>query len=288
MSQVLQLILNGLMAGGVLALPAIGLTTIFVIRRYLNFSLAGHLTIGAYAGYVANTLLGWPALAALPAAFVIAGLVGVASDYLALKPLSAYGTITVSIASIALNLVLENAMRLVFAADLLSYDLPIRRDWVIGPVRVGPQQLENLAIAVVIMAGLFLFLKLAPLGKSMRAVGDNPALADIKGIDPEHMGRLANFISMGLAGVGGMLLGLETAVEPELGSRVLLSVFAAAVVGGLGNIPGAVAGALLIGVFEELSLLVMPATYRSVVGFIAILLVLLARPQGLFGAVRST
>lgn len=288
MSDVLQLILNGLMAGGILGLPAIGLTTIFVIRRYLNFALAGHMTVGAYAGYVANVLLGWPVLAALPFAFVVAGLIGVITDHIALKPLTPSGAITVSIASIALNLVLENAMRFAFTSELLSYDVPLMRDWVIGPVRVGPQQLENLMIALVIMAGLFAFLRLAPTGKAMRAVGDNPALADIKGIDPERMGRFANFLTMGLAGVGGMLLALETAVDPELGSRVLLSVFAAAVVGGLGNIPGAVAGALIIGMGEELSLLVMPATYRSVVGFAAILLVLAFRPQGLFGAVRST
>jgi len=283
----LQLVLNGVMAGSILMLPAIGLTLVFVIRRYVNFALAGHMTVGAYAGYSANVYLHWPALAAIPAAFVAAGLFGVATDHIALRPLAAYGALTVSIASIALNLVLENLARFVFGADVRSYDLEISRDWTFGALRVGPQQFEDLCIALGIMAASFLFLRLTPLGKAMRAVGNNAVLADIKGIDPEAIGRFANFFAMGLAGVGGMLFALETATDPELGTRVLLSVFAAAVVGGLGSIPGAVAGALVIGIFEELSLLAFPATYRSVVGFVAILVVLSVRPSGLFGQARA-
>lgn len=283
MEGVLQLVLNGIMAGGVLALPAIGLTAIFVIRRYLNFALAAHMTVGAFAGYVANVSWGLPAVAAIPLAFLVAGTTGLVTDHVALKPLTRAGPLTVAIGSIALGLVLENVVRFAFAGDLRSYDIKVVRDWVFGPVRVGPQQVEDLAIAVVVMIGVFLFLKLTPVGKAMRAVGDNPVLADIKGIDPERMGRLTNFFAMGLAGVGGMLLGLETTVDPELGSRVLLSVFAAAVVGGLGSIPGAVVGALVIGIFEEVSLLVLLPTYRSVVGFAAIFVVLMFRPQGLFG-----
>ncbi len=283
---VLQLIVNGVMSGSILMLPAIGLTVIFVIRRYVNFALAGHMTIGAYAGYSVNVYLHWPALAAIPAAFLAAGLFGVVTDHLALRPLSAYGALTVSIASIALNLVLENLVRFVFGSEVRSYDLDIARDWTVGALRIGPQQFDDLCIALGIMAASFAFLRFTPVGKAMRAVGDNPLLADIKGIDPEAMGRFANFFAMGLAGVGGMLFALETANDPELGTHVLLSVFAAAVVGGLGSIPGAVAGALLIGVFEELSLLAFPPTYRSVVGFAAILLVLTLRPTGLFGRAR--
>lgn len=282
----LQLVLNGIMAGSILMLPAIGLTVIFVIRRYVNFALAGHMTLGAYAGYTANTILHWPALAAIPVAFLVAGFFGVVTDHLALRPLAAFGALTASIASIALNLFLENLARFSYGAGVRSYDLDIARDWMFAGLRIGPQQFEDLCIAVAIMLATFLFLRLTPVGRAMRAVGDNPVLADIKGIDPEMMGRLANFFGLGLAGVGGMLAALETAVDPELGTHVLLSVFAAAVVGGLGNIQGAVLGALAIGVLEELSLLALPATYRSVVGFVAILAILTIRPSGLLGRAR--
>ncbi|MFI4987253.1 MAG: branched-chain amino acid ABC transporter permease [Alphaproteobacteria bacterium] len=284
MSAVLQLVVNGVLAGSVLALPAIGLTTIFAVLRHLNFALGAHMTIGAFAGFAANVYWGLPPYLALPFAFVVAGLSGVASDELALKPLRRYGALTVAIASIALGLFLENLVRFFFGNALRSYDIPILRDWTIGPFRVGPQEVQDLAVAAAIMALLFVFLAATSLGKRMRAVADNPTLADIKGIDPERMGRLANFLGMGLGGVGGMLLGLATSVEPELGFNALLSVFAAAVVGGLGSVPGAVAGALAIGLAEELSLLVLPATYRSAVGFAAILVVLAFRPRGLLGA----
>lgn len=287
MQTALQLLLNGLLAGGILMLPAIGLNLIFIVRRYVNFAMAGHMTVGAYAGYVANTMFHWPALAAIPVAFVVAGVFGVVTDAIALRPLVAYGALTVSIASIALNLVLENLARFCFGSDVRSYDLDLLRDWVWHGLRAGPQQAKDLVVALLIMAAAFLFLKLTPAGKAMRAVGDNPVLADIKGIDPDAMGRVANFVAMGLAGVGGMLFALETAVDPELGSHVLLSVFAAAVVGGLGSIPGAVVGAAVIGVIEAMSLLVIPSTYTAAVGFAAILLVLSVRPQGLFRAVRA-
>jgi len=157
------------------------------------------------------------------------------------------------------------------------------RDWRFGGLRVGPQQVENLGMAVIAMAALFLFLSFTRMGKAMRAVADNPALADVKGIDPERMARLVNFIGMGLAGVGGVLLGLDTSIDPLTGFRAILSIFAAAVVGGLGSIPGAVVGALTVGVAEELSLLAVSPAYRTAVGFVAILVVLTLRPRGLLG-----
>ena len=206
-SELLQLVVNGVMAGSVLALPAIGLTTIFAIRRYLNFSIAGHMSIGAYAGFVGNVALGLPAYLALPGAFVVAGLFGIITDYLALRPVMRYGLALVSVASIALNLFLENFIRFFFGSGLRSYDIPIARDWTYGALRIGPQLFEALVIATVIMAGLFVFLAATPLGKAMRAVGDNPVLADIKGIDPERMGRYATFVAMGLCGVGGCCWG---------------------------------------------------------------------------------
>jgi branched-chain amino acid transport system permease protein/neutral amino acid transport system permease protein len=283
LERALQLVLNGLMAGSVLTVPAIGFTAMFAVLRFPNFALAAHMTIGAFAGFVANTMLGLPAVAALGAAFLVAGLVGVASDVAVLRPLRPAGALTVAIASIALNIVLENLVRFGFGNELRDYDLPLRRDWIVGGLRIGPQQVENTLLALCVMAAVFLFLGFTRTGKAMRAVADNPTLANLKGIDPELVARLISLAGMGLAGIGGMLLGLDTSIDPLLGFRAILSVFAAAVVGGLGSIPGAVVGALAIGVAEELSLLVLPSTYRSAVGFVAILLFLTFRPRGLLG-----
>jgi branched-chain amino acid transport system permease protein len=283
LAEALQLLLNGLMAGTILAVPAIGFTAIFAVLRFPNFAVAAHATIGAFAGYVTNTALGLPAWAAVLVAFLVAGVSGVLNDTLVLRPLRPAGALTMAIAAIALNIALENVVRFVFGNDHRGYELALRRDWRVGFVRVGPQQVENFAIALVAMAAVFVFLAFTRTGKAMRAVADNPTLAGIKGIDADRVARLANLVGMGLAGIGGMLLGLDTSIDPLTGFRVILSVFAAAVVGGLGSIPGAVVGAVTIGVAEELSLLALAPAYRTAIGFVAILIVLTLRPRGILG-----
>jgi len=281
--EIAQLVLNGLMAGTILAVPAIGFTAIYAVLRFPNFAIASHLTIGAFAGWLANVSLGLPAALAVGVAFAAAGVAGVVSDELILKPLRPAGALTTAIAAVALTLVLENVIRFVFGNDLRGYALPIRRDWQVAGLRIAPQQVQNFGLAVVAMAAVFLFLAFTRTGKAMRAVADNPTLASVKGIDTDRVARLTTFVAMGLAGVGGVLLGLDTSIDPLTGFRVILSVFAAAVVGGLGSIPGAVVGALTIGIGEELSLLVLAPAYRTVVGFAAILLVLTLRPRGILG-----
>ncbi|PYO52838.1 MAG: amino acid ABC transporter permease [Candidatus Rokuibacteriota bacterium] len=271
------------MAGTILAVPAIGFTAIYAVLRFPNFAIASHLTIGAFAGWLANVSLGLPAALAVGVAFAAAGVAGVVSDELILKPLRPAGALTTAIAAVALTLVLENVIRFVFGNDLRGYALPIRRDWQVAGLRIAPQQVQNFGLAVVAMTAVFLFLAFTRTGKAMRAVADNPTLASVKGIDTDRVARLTTFVAMGLAGVGGVLLGLDTSIDPLTGFRVILSVFAAAVVGGLGSIPGAVVGALTIGVGEELSLLVLAPAYRTVVGFAAILLVLTLRPRGILG-----
>ncbi len=284
LEKVLQLSLNGLMAGAVLAVPAIGLTMIYAVLRFVNFSIAAHMAVGAFAGYTLNAWAGLPAAVAVLGAFVAAGAIGIATDHVALRPLRGYSALTLAIASIALNLMIESTIRFGFGGSPRNYAIPLRRDWAFGFLHVGPQQVENAVIAGVAMTILFVFLTMTLTGKAMRAVADSPMLADSKGIDPDAMARRAVGIGMGLAGIGGMLVGLDTSIDPLVGFRAILSVFAAAVVGGLGSIPGAVVGGFAIGLAEELSLLALPATYKSVVGFLAIALILTLRPYGLLGA----
>lgn len=166
-------------------------------------------------------------------------------------------------------------MRFGFGNELRGYDLPITRDWRFNGIRIGPQQVQNLAIALAVMSALFAFLAFTRTGKAMRAVADNPMLAAIKGINADVVGRVVSFV--------GMLIGLDATIDPLTGFRAMLSIFAAAVVGGLGSIPGAVIGALVVGIGEELSTLILSHDYRSAVGFLAIVLVLTLRPRGILG-----
>ncbi|HEX3952076.1 MAG TPA: branched-chain amino acid ABC transporter permease [Stellaceae bacterium] len=282
-AHVTQLVLNGIMTGAILMMPAIGLTLIYGVLRFPNFAVAAHATIGAFAGFLANTSLGWPLIPSLFCAFAAAAVFGALTDEFVLKSFRPSGSITTAIASVALTIAIENIVRFFFGNDLRGYVLPITRDWRIAGLRIGPQQVENLGIAVVAVGVLFAFLSFARTGKAMRAVADNPMLASIKGINAEMIGRLVSFVGMGLAGLGGMLTGLDTTIDPLTGFRTILSVFAAAVVGGLGSVPGAVIGALTVGIGEELCLLVLPPEYRSVVGFLVILVVLTLRPRGILG-----
>lgn len=282
MSILLQALINGLVSGTLLAVPAIGFTAMFAVLRFPNFSVSGIATLGAFAGYVAYGA-GLQIVGSLAVAFAIAGAAGLFLDRVAHTPLVKQGALPAAIASIASGLVLENVVRLGFGNDLRGYDRPIARDMRIGDIRFSPQQLETMGIALAIMLAVFAALAFTRIGKAMRASADNPELASLKGIRPQRVAMMASFVGMGLVGVGGMLLGLDSSIDPLTGTRILLSIFAAAVLGGLGSAPGAVLGAFLIGIAEEMSVLAVGSAYRAAVGFFAILIVLSLRPRGLLG-----
>jgi len=282
MSLFLQALVNGLVSGALLAVPAIGFTAMFAVLRFPNFSVSGIATLGAFAGYLAYGG-GLQMVGSLAIAFAVAGAAGLFFDKVAHLPLVKQGALPAAIASIATGLILENLVRLSFGNEPRGYDRPIARDIRFDGIRVSPQQLETMSLAIVIMLAVFAALAFTRIGKAMRASADNPELAALKGIRPQRVATLASFVGMGLVGVGGMLLGLDSSIDPLTGTRILLSLFAAAVLGGLGSAPGAVLGAFLIGIAEELSVLVVGSPYRAAVGFIAILLMLTVRPRGLLG-----
>ncbi|MGH7058226.1 MAG: ABC transporter permease subunit, partial [Acetobacteraceae bacterium] len=139
----LQALVNGALAGAMLAVPALGFNTVYAVLRFPNFAVASLATIGAYAGWVANHSWGWPAGAALVAAFVVAGSVGAIGDAIALRPLRPFGAITAAIGSVALDIVFENAVRFGFGNDVRGYDLPVLRDWHLGTILIAPQDVED-------------------------------------------------------------------------------------------------------------------------------------------------
>src|SRR5215218_4692002 len=278
---ILQALVNGIVSGTLLAVPAIGFTAMFAVLRFPNFSVSGVATLGAFAGYLAYGA-GLQMAGSLAIAFAVAGVAGLAFDKVAHLPLIKQGALPAAIASIATGLILENFVRLGFGNEPRGYDRPIARDVFLGEIRVSPQQVETMGLALLMLL-VFAALAFTRIRKAMRASADNPELAALKGIRPERIATLASFVGMGLVGVGGMLLGLDSSIDPLTGTRILLSLFAAAVLGGLGSAPGAVLGAFLIGMAEELSVLVVGSQYRAAVGFIAILVVLTLRPRGLLG-----
>ena len=285
----LQVLLNGVVSGTLLALPALGFSAIFAVLGYTNFAIGGLATVGAYAAWAVNTGLHWPLAPALVAALLGGGAAALLVEWAAVRSAAGGGALRMAIASLAAGIVLENVARFAFGNDPLGFDLPFLRDIRLGPVRVGPGQLQALGLAVLLMAGSFAVLHLTSLGRAMRAVADNPDLARLRGVHPGRIAAMAVFAGGGLAGVGGALAASDTLLDPLAGARLLLPVFAAAVLGGLGSLPGAVLGALLLGIAEELTAAYLSPAYRQAVGFLAILLVLTLRPAGLTGrAVRAS
>lgn len=278
-----QALVNGIVAGSLLAVPAIGFTAIFAIRGYTNFMIGSIATVGAYAGWMANNGFGAWLWLAISVGFVVAAVVGLTTEKVAVRPLASAGPLAMAIASLAMSIAIENVMRFFFSNDLRGFDVPMERDAMWLGIRIGAQQLKNVLIAVAIMAAIWAALKLTRFGRAMRASADNPDLARLKGVEPARIADVTVFVSMGLCGLGGVLLAVDTSVDPMVGTRLLLSIFAAAVLGGLGSIPGAVIGALCIGVAEDLTVAYLAPSYRLAVSFLIILVVLTFRPQGLLG-----
>jgi branched-chain amino acid transport system permease protein len=283
LASIIQALMNGLVSGTILAVPAIGFTAIFAVLRYPNFAIGSLATIGAYAGWFANVRLGWPLEASFAMAFLGAGVATLAAEWLAVRPLEKSGALMMAICSLAVGIVLENMLRFAFGNEPRGFNVPLMRDIRFGDLRISPQQVENFAVALLLMVMLWAALNFTRMGRAMRATADNPDLARLKGVEPGKVAAITVLVGGGLAGVGGMLVALDTAADPLTGFRLILSVFAAAVLGGLGSIPGAVMGALIIGMVEELTVLLLAPNYRTAIGFLIILIVLTIRPSGLFG-----
>ena len=191
---------------------------------------------------------------------------------------------SLAIASIGVAFVLENVVRFVWGNDFRAYDVPVTRAASVAGLRIGREQLLILGAAVILMLLVQAFLRRTGLGVAMRATADNPLLAAVKGVPIDRVVAVATFGGGALAGGAGVFLGLDASIDPLMGGGLIISVFAAAILGGIGSAPGALAGALIVGIVEEAGTLFVPPTYKTAIGFVIIVLVLLVRPSGLAGS----
>jgi branched-chain amino acid transport system permease protein/neutral amino acid transport system permease protein len=280
--QFLQFVLNGIISGGILALPAIAFSLLYGILRFPNFAIGTYVTVGGFIAYAANVTFNLPIPIAFLLTMVLSGVLGVGVDQLAFRPMRQRRPLTLAICSIGLSFILENMARFIWGNELRSYNLPVLRNMEWGGVRIGKEQLVILSVSLVFMAMVQLLLKYSRLGKAMRAVADNPMLASVKGIDSEGIILRTSYLGAALTGAAGVMLGIDTSIDPLMGFKLILSIFAAAILGGIGSATAAAGGAFFVGFAEEISIMWIPATYKSAIGFGMIVLVLLFRPAGLF------
>ena len=278
-----QLILNGFVTGLLLALPALALTLTFGILKFPNFAIGSMLTLGAYAAWVANSLFGLPLPIAAAVAALTMAAVAVLCDTLVFARLRERDSITLLVASMGIALVLENICRFGFGNATRNFAFEVARPIRWHGLRINQEQLITAVVVIVCVVIIQVVLYASPLGRAMRAVADNPSLAAVRGVERQTIVRITWFMAGALTALSGVLAGLDRAVDPLLGWNYQIPIFAAAILGGLGSPIGAIVGAIVIGLAEELSTLILPTNYRQVVSFTVILALLLLRTQGLFG-----
>lgn len=290
----LQLLVNGLVTGSVYAIAAVGVSIVYGILRLVNFAYGDMMALGAFIAYFANVTLGLPMVAAALVAMVGMAAVSVGLDVVLWRPLRVRraGFMSLFLASIGVALVLRQTILLVWGPQNRAYDVDPFKVYVVGDVRLSLAQLVTIVAASVAIVAIGVFLARSSSGRIMRAMADDRVLAQISGIDVNRVIVVTWVISGMTAGLAGVLAALvQSSFDPNFGFQLLLPVFAAVVLGGIGSAYGALAAGLVLGVATELSTWEgfaggVDPVYKPVVAFSVLIVALLLRPQGLFGRAR--
>ncbi len=291
----LQLAANGLVTGTVFAIAAVGVSLVYGVLRLVNFAYGDVMTFGAFVAVLFNTRFGLQMVVAAALAMVATAILSVALEGVLWRPLRTRraGFMSLFLASIGLALVLRQAIFLVAGPQPRSYDVDPYKVYVLGSVRLSGSQGVAVVVAIVAIVLVGIMLGASSLGRVLRAVADDRSLAAVAGIDTGRVVVLTWIVSGLLAGLAGVLAALvQSSFDPNFGFSLLLPIFAAVVLGGVGSAYGALAGGLVLGLATELSTWpgfhggVNPV-YKPVVAFAVLIAVLLVRPQGLLGRART-
>jgi branched-chain amino acid transport system permease protein len=282
----LQLLVRGLQFGLVIAMGAIGLSLIFGTTGLTNFAHGEFLTGGAIAAYFFNITVGMNLIPATLCALVVGAVFGYLIDKGLWGPLRRRGTglIAALVVSIGLSLVMRYVYLYFIGGSSRSYgQYSTQTPLNFGPISIPPRDLIIMGLSIVVLTAVGLALIKTRLGKATRAVADNPSLAATSGIDVERVISVVWVIGTALAVLGGVFLALSQQVSYLLGFQILLLLFAGVTLGGLGTAFGALVGSLVIGIFTQLSTLVIPAELQNVGALVVLILILVVRPQGILG-----
>lgn len=283
-------LIPGIVLGSIYALGAIGITLTFGILRFANFSHGEIMTLGVYMAWTLVQITGQHPLIVLPGAMVLTVIVALVVDRLFYKPLRNAPVIMLVMASFGLMLMIRSVTQFFWGVQLKSVNPGIATPWVVGDLlRIAPKHVMIIAGAIILMFAVHYILNYTRIGKAMRAMSDSPDLARLTGIDTERVVMATWIIGAALACAAGLFLAVDTQVETQMGARLLLPMFAAAILGGVGKPYGAMAGGLVIGLAEEVSAYhwigdhaLLDPGYKAGVAFAIMVGMLLWRPTGLF------
>lgn len=282
----LQLALNGLIQGLVIGFGALAITLVFGIARFANAGTGDFLTAGAYGAVAAHKATG---------SFILAGLGGVGVSaaisllayLLVFRRLMGRSPMALLLSSIGIAFVIQAAHGLVFGHDQYVFQIPLARPYVVWGLRISALDLSLMAAAALALATVFGILHFTSIGRQMRAVADNQDLARVSGIRVDRVMATLWLMTGAISAVAGIILGIKTVVTPEVGWSMLLPIFSAAILGGIGSPVGAIVAGILLGIAQEVSTPFVGFTYKIVLAFVVMLFVLLVRPRGLFGVVEG-
>ena len=280
-----QLILNGIIAGGIYALIAIGFSMTYGLLRFLNLAHGSLYVVGAYLAYLFFSL-GMPIVAAFILAVIGGAIVGVAMNYSVYKPLRRRksNSLIMLLASLGIFIFVENLIIALFGAEVKTIRTgPIIQGMDFFGAIITQTQVIIILVAFVTLLIVEVFLQKTKAGKAMRATADNKSVAQVIGINVERITTYTFALASALAASAGVLIAIEQNLEPTMGLNVIIKGFTASVVGGLGNVRGAVAGAFLLGLVENIGIWFLPSGYKDAIAFVVLVAFLLFRSQGLFG-----
>ena len=281
-----QLTLNGIIAGSIYALIALGFTVIYRTVKFFHFAHGIVYTIGAYFAYTFIILLKINPVVSISLSVVLSALLGVIIDRSVYYPLRLRkaSNLIFMLASFGVFILLQNLIALIYGNQILTLRTgPIVEGYHIGGAVITQIQIWILVFSCILMIILWLFIQKTKIGKAMRAVSDDPVAANVVGIDPERIITWSFIIGSALAGAAGILISLETNIEPTMGFNALLKGIIASIVGGIGNIPGAVLGGFFLGLAENLGIWKIQAGWKDSIAFAILIIFLLLRPGGIFG-----
>ena len=281
--------LNGLSLGSVYALGAVGLTLVYGILKLVNFAHGDFLTFGLYMAFVVNVTLGLPLIAGIVAAVAATAALGVAFERVMWGPMRARkaGLLQLLLMSIGLAFVIRYTIQTIAGSEIRTLEVNVTDTVQFLGLRIGRTELIVIAVGFTVLIAIGVLLRVTLLGKQMRALSDDIELAEASGIDTARVVLYTWLFAGGLAGLAGVLAGAVTDVRPALGFGLLLPIFAAVVLGGIGDAFGALAGGIVLGLVIEWSTLVVDARWKVAIGFVVLIVVLVVRPQGIFGRARA-
>lgn len=278
----MQNLIFGLVTGSILALATVGFSMIRQTEGFINIAHGQLLTVGAFLGYYFVATVELNVFLAGLLAMIAVGLIGVLLAVIVFRPVASSGPLAQLFTSIGLAYLIFGLIRVIFGADVSFFPTSFGPRIDLGPVNITVGELLIVVTAGVVVALLALFLNKTRIGGWIRATASNPELARLRGIPVDRVSHAVWFTASALAGLAGVMVGLIGNVHSELGWTQILIILAAALLGGLGSIYGVLLSGLVLGMAMDLSALVIPTAYRTVVAFGVLILVLLVRPQGLF------